>query len=247
MAKDRREQTFRQTHRNGVFWSSTAVSIGSDVNGTKWWVAVIGTGALFRHVCLMALNDQTLCSRAARGKWRWPTRNNAAWLAALLLLGATYFGSSRNFGLFLLSLPVLGTLLVAALVASAFNTAGRACRQATLLLICLSPIAYFCSYGFAQHIRFMLWAPAHYRQLTEASDKDGIIMGWDSWGMAGQDTFSYLVVDTKDQLKLPARRAAWSKQVGQSCGLWEARKMWPKLYVVTTYTNCPFDGVDPAA
>jgi len=71
-------------------------------------------------------------------------------------------------------------------------------------------------------------------------------MGWESWGMAGQDTFSYLVTDTEDRLASKERADKWTRQIGQSCGLWEARRMWPRLYIVTTYTDCPYDGVEPA-
>jgi len=45
------------------------------------------------------------------------------------------------------------------------------------VLMCLTPVAYLCSYSAAQRIRFLRWAPAHYRQLEQASTKDGIIMG----------------------------------------------------------------------
>lgn len=64
--------------------------------------------------------------------------------------------------------------------------------------------------------------------------------------MAGQDTSSYLVVDTEDRLKLKARADQWTKQLGQSCGIWEKQRVWPKLYIVTTYTNCPYEGVEMA-
>ena len=75
---------------------------------------------------------------------------------------------------------------------------------------------------------------------------NGVVKGWDSWGMAGQDTFSYLVADTEDRLGSKARAAQWTKQIGQSCGIWEQRRVWPRLYIVTTYTNCPYDDVKPA-
>ncbi len=107
-------------------------------------------------------------------------------------------------------------------------------------------MAYLCSYGVVQRVRFLLWAPTHYHQLVEASEHDQIVKGWDSWGMAGSDSFSYLVVDTQDRLQSKASADQWTKRIGQSCGLWQAQRMWPKIYVVTTYTNCPYDGVQPA-
>lgn len=182
-------------------------------------------------------------------RWGWFAKSPAVCLAMLLLLAGAYFGSSRDLGSFLFSLPILAVLFLGAFVAAARATIIKAKRADLLMawaLICLTPLAYLFSYGLVQQIRFLLWAPAHYRQLIEASKKNRIVMGWDSWGMAGQDTSSYLVVDTEDRLGSKARIDQWTKQIGQSCGLWEERRVWPRLYIVTTYTNCPYDGVEPA-
>ena len=112
-------------------------------------------------------------------------------------------------------------------------------------VIIIAPLAYISSYHIVQHVRFFVWAPLHYPLMAKALEKNEIIQGWDSWGMAGSDTFSYLVVDEEDRLGLKSRAIEWTREVGQSCGLWQADRMWPKLYVVTTYTNCPYDGVTP--
>lgn len=183
-------------------------------------------------------------------RWKWFARNPAFCLAVLFLLAGAYFGSSRSFGSFLFSIPILALLLLGAFVAAVRATIIKAERVGLLMtwaLICLTPLTYSFSYGLVQQIRFFLWAPAHHRQLAEASKKNGIIMGWDSWGIAGQDTFSYLVVDTEDRLYSKARVDGWTKQIGQSCGIWEKQRVQPRLYIVTTYTNCPYNGVEPAA
>jgi len=138
----------------------------------------------------------------------WLYRVPAVVFATLLLLAGADFGSSRDFGSFLYSIPTLGLLFLGAVVATVWATCIKSQRgraAVALVLICLTPLVYLCAYGTAQRIRFLLWAPAHYRQLAQASEKDGIITGWDSWGMAGEDTFSYLVVDTQDRLGSKAR------------------------------------------
>ena len=185
-----------------------------------------------------------------KNKLAWITQSPAICLSLLLLLAGAFFGSSRDFGAFLLSIPTLAALLLVAVVAAVLESVKRTDGVRVLsawALIGLAPIAYLLSYAPVQEVRFLLWAPAHYRQLADASKKNGVVIGWDSWGMAGQDTFSYLVVDTNDQLGSEARRAQWTKQIGQSCGIWEHQRVWPKLYIVTTYTNCPYDGVEPAS
>lgn len=171
---------------------------------------------------------------------------SAVAVAVFFLIAGTYFGSTRDFGAFLLSLLVLPLAFLVVLVPTIWASCVNSQRRLALvawLLIGLTVPAYFLSYGVIQRARFLSWASAHYAQLAQASRKNGIIMGWDSWGMAGQDTFSYLVVDTEDRLGLKARADKWTHQVGQTCGLWQTQRMWPKLYVVTTYTNCPYDGV----
>lgn len=179
----------------------------------------------------------------------WLVRSPAVVSATLFLIAGAYFGSSRDFVFFLSSIPTLPALFLISLVAAVWATCVKVQRSRALVawaLIGLTPLAYFGSYRLAQRVRFLLWAPAHYRQLAKLSEKDGIVMGWDSWGMAGDDNFSYLVVDKEDRLGSKARADQWTKQIGQSCGLWETQRMWPRLYIVTTYTNCPYDGVDPA-
>ena len=175
-------------------------------------------------------------------------RSPAVMLAFIFLLAAAYFGSSRGFGHFLFSIPTLPFLLLCALVATIWASAKKVQRKRAIVawaVILAAPLVYFSSYYIVQHIRFSVWAPMHYSLLAEALKKDGIVQGWDSWGMAGSDTFSYLVVDKQDKLGSKSRAREWTKEVGQSCGLWQADRMWPKIYVVTTYTNCPYDGVEP--
>jgi hypothetical protein len=112
--------------------------------------------------------------------------------------------------------------------------------------ICLAPLAYLRSYEPIQEVRFLVWAFAHQAQVIGASKRNGIVRGWDSWGMAGQDTSSYLVADTEDRLGSPKRAEHWTKQIGQTCGMWETQRVWPRLYIVTTYTNCLYGGIEPA-
>lgn len=179
----------------------------------------------------------------------WLCRVPAVIFATLLLIAGACFGSTHDFGAFLLSMPVLAILFIAALVATIWAACIKALRGralAALALICLTPLVYLCAYKAAQEVRFLIWAPAHYAQLARASGRDGIIMGWDSWGFGGEDTSSYLVVDTLDALGSKSRAEQWTRHVGQTCGLWQAQKVWPRVYVVTTYTNCPYDGVEPA-
>ena len=182
-------------------------------------------------------------------RWTWFAVNPPVPFAILFLFAGGYFGASRDFGAFLISIPILTLLFLVAFVAAVRAGINKVERPRVLIawiLMGLAPLAYLCSYQPVQQIRFLLWAPAHYSQLAEASKKNGIVTGWDGWGMAGQDTSSYLVVDTEDRLGAMARANKWTKEIGQSCGLWEVQRVWPRLYIVTTYTNCPYDGVEPA-
>jgi len=185
----------------------------------------------------------------SRARRRWWAGIPAVWLSTLLLLAGGYFGSTQRFGAFLFSIPVLASLLLIAVVAAiraSMKRAGRAHLLVAWLLIGLTPLAYLESYDAVQQIRFLVWAATHYRQVSEVVKANNIVMGWDSWGMAGQDNFSYLVVDVDDRLESKDRAIRWTKQVGQSCGLWKTQRVWPEIYIATTYTNCPFNGIEPA-
>ncbi|WP_353230203.1 hypothetical protein [Novosphingobium sp.] len=163
----------------------------------------------------------------------------------LLLLAAAYFGSSRNLLAFLLSIPVLIYLFLESLIAAmraAIIKSDHTRMWLAWALIFLAPLAFIYSYKPVQQIRFLLWAPSHYSQLAEASKKDGIVIEWDVWGMAGQETSSYLVVDTEDRLLTKTRADKWAKQIGQSCDFWEGQGVWPKFYIVSTSTDCPYEG-----
>jgi hypothetical protein len=166
--------------------------------------------------------------------------------AAVFLLAGVYFGSTHDFGAFLLSIPILPLTFFGALILTILATWKRDQRRLAgiaWVLIGLAAPAYFISYDLTQRVRFFIWAPAHFHELDQASRKNGVIMDWDGWGMAGMDTESYLVVDTEDQLVSKARADQWTTQIGQTCGLWKVQRMWPRFYVVTTYTDCPYDGV----
>ena len=180
----------------------------------------------------------------------WLCQVPAVILAIMFFSAGAYFGSTNDFVTFLLSIPSLGLLFISAVAATLLaarikHQIGRAVLAS--VLICLTPLAYICSYRVTQEARFLLWIPAHYDRFEQVSTKNGIVMDWDSWGMAGQDTDSYLVVDTQDQLESHSRADKWTKMIGQSCGVWSTQRVWPRFYVVTTYTNCPFEGVANAS
>lgn len=172
--------------------------------------------------------------------------SGAVAFAAIFLIAGLYFGSTQDFGAFLLSVPLLCLTFFGALIFTMWTTRiGAQRRHATLAwaLIVLAVPSYFMSYGLSQRVRFLTWAHAHHDQLAQASRKDGIVTWWDGWRMAGQDTDSYLVVDTEDRLGSKSRAEQWTKEIGQTCGIWKTQRMWPRFYVVATYTNCPYDGV----
>ena len=172
--------------------------------------------------------------------------SGAVALAAIFLIAALYVGSTQDFGAFLLSVPLLGLTFFGALIPTMWTTripAQRRYAMAAWALIVLVAPSYFMSHGLSQRVRFLIWAQAHHDQMAQASRKDGIVTWWDGWGMAGQDTDSYLVVDTEDRLGSKKRAEQWTKEIGQTCGIWKTQRMWPRFYVVATYTNCPYDGV----
>ena len=163
--------------------------------------------------------------------------------ALLLLLAATYFGGNRDFGAFLLGILVLPALCLAFLVCSGIEIArkGDATRVAIAAMIALiSPLAFYASAHLRDHLAFYTWAITHSGQLDKAMQNDGIVTGWASWGIAGSDNDSYLVADRADSIGSLDAAERWRKRHGLSCEIVASKRVWPRLYLVTTY-NCSFD------
>jgi len=165
--------------------------------------------------------------------------------AVLLLLAATYFGGNRDFGAFLLGILVLPALFLTLLVCAGMEIAckGNATELRIAAMIALmSPLAFYASAHLRDHLAFYTWAITHRGQLDEAMQKDGIVTGWASWGMAGSENDSYLVADRADSIGSVGAAEKWRKQQGLSCEIVASKRVWPRFYLVTTY-DCPFDGV----
>ncbi len=96
----------------------------------------------------------------------------------------------------MLSIPILPLSFFGALIPTILATRKKDQRRLAWIawvLIAFAAPAYLISYDLTQRVRFFIWAPAHFHELDQASRKNGVIMDWDGWGMAGMDTESYLV------------------------------------------------------
>jgi hypothetical protein len=165
--------------------------------------------------------------------------------AAMLLAAGFYFGGSRDFGAFLLGIIALPILLLAVLTSLAIEFARKRADGKTGIAIVIalaSPVAFHVSAPLKDRAALYIWASMHRAQLSQAMRKDGIVLGWDSWGLAGSGNDSYLVVDRADAIGSFGAAERWRKRLGLSCQIVDSQRMWSRLYLVTTY-NCPFDGV----
>jgi hypothetical protein len=165
--------------------------------------------------------------------------------ATLLLLAAICFGGSRDFGVFVLGLFLLPMLLVSALsflaIACASPAGRKRVRVAAVILI-TSPFAAYIAAHLHDEAEFLVWGLTHPERLSQAMHKDQIVTGLDDWGMAGSSNFSYLISDTSDPPATLVSAERWRKRMRLDCEIVRSQKMWPRLYIVTTF-NCPFDGI----
>lgn len=158
-----------------------------------------------------------------------------------LCAAAMFFGFSRDFGCFLLSLFVLPLLFLLALLCSAFVLTrpepGRAALWASLM-VAVAPLLYLVVGAHRDRIGFAGWAMLNGGILMEAPGRDGIVVDWAGWGMAGSENDSYLVADPRDAIATAPAAEAWRKRHHFVCEIVDTSRMWPRLYIVTTY-NCP--------
>jgi hypothetical protein len=175
-----------------------------------------------------------------------PWYRSASILSAMLfLLAEVYFGGSRDFGAFVLSFFVLPMLLLPALVFLAVACAKQVGRKRVWVaaaIIIAGPFAAYIAARLHDNAKFLVWGLAHHQQLSQAGRKDQVVMGWEDWGMAGSSNFSYLISDTSDSPATLVAAEQWRKRMRLDCEIVRSQKMWPRLYIVTTF-NCPFDGI----
>jgi len=166
-------------------------------------------------------------------------------ISAALSTAAIVFGASRDFGMFLLGIMVLGGLLILALILLAVATAvdrGSRGVKASAMLVMLAPIAAYAASHLRDRVLFIGWSMAHPAMLQTAASKDTVITGWDSWGMAGSENDSYLISDKLDDSSDIAGAERWRIRMGLGCPIAATARMWKGVFIVTTY-GCPFDGV----
>lgn len=118
-----------------------------------------------------------------------------------LVISAAVFGASRSFGMFLLSLVILPALLILSLIlvglATVNNGGGRGIGRSVMLIV-LAPLAAYATAHLRDRVLFTGWSLTHEADLQAVVPRDTVIVGWDSWGMAGSENFSYLVSDRLD-------------------------------------------------
>jgi hypothetical protein len=165
--------------------------------------------------------------------------------SAALATAAVVFGSSRDFGMFLLGIMVVSGLLILALIILGVATAadkGSRGIKASALLVLLTPVAAYAASHLRDRVLFVGWSIVHPAALQAAASKDSVITGWDSWGMAGSENDSYLISDKFDDSSTVASAERWRARMGLNCSITATARMQTGIYIVTTY-ECPFDGV----
>ena len=163
--------------------------------------------------------------------------------ATLLLIATTYFSASRDFGDFVIATMALPALLLIALiaigVAAWFDWRSRGVKLALMLLLA-TPLFAFASFHLHDRVRFAAWSALHYRALERATQQDGVLTAWDSWGFGGDGNDAYLISDVADQSSTLASAEQWRKRLHLNCPLVASERMAAKVYMVTT-SNCVFD------
>lgn len=165
--------------------------------------------------------------------------------SAALTAAAVVFGASRNFGMFILGIQVVGGLLILALVILGVATgADRGSRgiKTSAVLVLLAPFAAYAASHLRDRALFVIWSLSHPAALQAAASKDSIITSWDSWGMAGSENDSYLVSDKQDDSSNVTSAERWRVRMGLNCPIVATARMRKGIYIVTTY-QCPLDAV----
>jgi hypothetical protein len=164
----------------------------------------------------------------------------------LLMFVVPVLWSMRDFGQFLLGLTIYFPMIaIAGLVLLAWAILDRdpvRCRSAIMTLAVIVSITFgtlVLSHYEHDRLEFMFWYPAHRDLIAQYASRDGIIMEWDSWGMAGMDNDAYLVSDPTGSITDSELATEWvHKHASNNCAVTDLQTFWRGLYLLTTY-NCP--------
>jgi hypothetical protein len=97
----------------------------------------------------------------------------------------------------------------------------------------------FLSTQFGDYAKFEMWSATHPQELQQFTSKDGNVLLWDSWGMAGMDNNSYLVSDHANSLADANAATRWAHDHHYSCDVAKVERMRNGIYLLTAFTNCP--------
>jgi hypothetical protein len=145
------------------------------------------------------------------------------------------FGFGRDFIAWLVAvflvLPAIGMFLV---VSGGWLILDRNPRRreiarssliAALAPSVLIPALWFFGDQLRDPARYAVWATLHPNEIEAARQHDGIFKHWDDWGMAGNESDSYLASDPTDTLDQPGVGVRWANAHRLGCDLVGVRRM----------------------
>jgi hypothetical protein len=169
-------------------------------------------------------------------------------VAALVTAGPLAWSSS--FGAFLLVWfggPALllgaGVCLLVWAISEKRPQRRRAILATLAVTIVLTPAVIIGVWHIPERIHdraeFLFWYPTHRRLVDRFLPREGIIMTWDAWGLAGMENESYLVSNPSDTISSTSAASKWAERYAvHHCGIAHATRMRQGLFVLRPYTNC---------
>ncbi|HTZ80757.1 MAG TPA: hypothetical protein VMC10_22795 [Stellaceae bacterium] len=175
------------------------------------------------------------------------TRWLPVWAAVAVLATAGPLAWSRDFAVFLFAWFCYGpALLLVCLCLVIWAIVDReparrwSALAAVLAIVAAASTAYFGARVFDHdRLAFLFWHPLHRQLVDRFADTDGIILTWDSWGIAGMENDSYLVSNPSDTISDIDAASKWARRYSD-CEIVNVKRMRPGLYILTTY-NCPLE------
>jgi hypothetical protein len=175
--------------------------------------------------------------------------NSLIWLpyfaGATALVTAIPFAWSKDFGTFLLLIVLyLPAVALACIGLCVWAVVERESSRARPIFISVAvTLAVIGSTFWAlprvkDELRFAVWSSTHSDTIGRFSDRDAVILQWESWGIAGMENDAYLVSNPSDNLAEAGSASEWIRHVGSDCEIVASKRFRRGVYLVTTY-NCP--------
>lgn len=168
--------------------------------------------------------------------------NSDVVLSFIFFICCLYYGFSRDFAIFILSLFIFICLFLSASVVTIYKFKQKKSARNLLIsifLIILAPVAATISTKFYLYKAFYQWVLFHPVQFMDVKAQEGFLQEIDSWSFKDMYTPLMLASSQHYDLTVSDDLKLWKAENGIVCDIAQVYKIYPKIYLIKPFEMMP--------